>query len=123
MTPDGAYLWVADRAANMIVVVDTATKEVVNEIALTGTVSDDPTPDLLDISPDGGWVFASLRGPTPLTANVPEHHNAEGTTPGLGVVRVDKEGGSGTLVAVVPITHVVDGAEAADPHGLRVRRT
>jgi YVTN family beta-propeller protein len=123
LTLDGAHLWVADRAANTIVAVDTATNEVVNEIALAGTVSDDPTPDLLDISPDGGWVFASLRGPAPLTANVPEHHNAEGTTPGLGVVRVDEEGRSGALMAVVPITRIVDGAEAADPHGLRVRRT
>ncbi|MGH2616641.1 MAG: YncE family protein [Thermomicrobiales bacterium] len=123
LTSDGAYLWVADRAANGIVVVDTAADEVVNEIAVAGTVSDDPTPDLLDISPDGGWVFASLRGPAPLTANVPEHHNAEGTTPGLGIVRVEEAGRSGVLVAVVPITHVVDGAEAADPHALRVRRT
>jgi YVTN family beta-propeller protein len=123
MTPDGAYLWVADRAANAIVVIDTAADEVVNEIALAGTVSDDPTPDLLDISPDSGWIFASLRGPAPLTANVPEHHNAEGTTPGLGIVRVDEAGRSGDFAAVVPITHIVDGAEAADPHGLRVRRT
>lgn len=121
LIPDGQYLWVGDRAANTIVVVDTGADQVVNEIALAGTVSDDPTPDLLDISPDGRWVFASLRGPAPLTANVPEHHNAEGTTPGLGLVRVDEAGRSGVLVAVVPITHVVDGAEVADPHGLRVR--
>jgi YVTN family beta-propeller protein len=123
LTPDGTSLWVADRAANTIVVVDTASDEVVDEIALTGTVSDDPTPDLLDIAPDGEWVFASLRGPAPLTANVPEHHNAAGTTPGLGIIRVDEGGRAGELVAVVPITHTVDGAEAADPHGLRVRRT
>ena len=31
--------------------------------------------------------------------------------------------GSGALVAVVPITHIVDGTEAADPHALGVRRT
>ncbi len=123
LTPDGAYLWVADRAANTIVVVETASNDVVNEIELAGPVSDDPTPDLLDISPDGGWVFASLRGPAPLTANVPEHHNAAGTTPGLGIVRVAEVGRAGELVAVVPITHLVDGAEVADPHGLRVRRT
>ena len=122
LTSDGGYLWVADRAANTIAVVDTAAGDVVNEIALAGPVSDDPTPDLLDISPDGGWVFASLRGPAPLTANVPEHHNAEGTTPGVGIVRVDEGGRSGALVAVVPIAHVVAGANVADPHGLRVRR-
>jgi hypothetical protein len=123
LTSDGAYLWVADRAANIIVVVDTATDQAVNDIELAGAASDDPTPDLLDISTDGGWVFTSLRGPAPLTANVPEHHNAEGTTPGLGIIRVDESGRSGELVAVLPITHIVDGTEVADPHGLRVRPT
>jgi DNA-binding beta-propeller fold protein YncE len=123
LIPDGSFLWVADRAANLIVVVDTAADELVNEINLAGTLSDDPTPDLLDISPDGRWIFASLRGPAPLTANVPEHHNAEGTTPGLGVIRVAEGGRSGVFEAVVPISHMVEGAEVADPHGLRVRQT
>ena len=81
----------------------------------------DPAPDILDPSPDGNWVFRSLRGPRPLSANVPDTDNAVGSTPGLGVVRVDPDGRSGRLVAVVPITHVVDGVERADPHGLKVR--
>jgi YVTN family beta-propeller protein len=123
LTGDGAYLWVADRAANAIVVVETATNQVVNEIDLAGQVSDDPGPDLIDVSPDGAWMFASLRGLTPLTGNAPDHHNAVGTTPGLGIVRVEDGGRSGELTAVLPITNTIDGAEVADPHGLRVRPT
>ena len=95
----------------------------VNEIALAGTVSDDPAPDLIGASPDGAWVFASLRGPAPLTGNAPDHHNAVGATPGLGIVRVAEDGRSGELVAVLPISNLVDGAETADPHGMRVRPT
>jgi hypothetical protein len=68
-------------------------------------------------------MFASLRGLTPLTGNAPDHHNAVGTTPGLGIVRVEDGGRSGELTAVLPITNTIDGAEVADPHGLRVRPT
>lgn len=123
LTGDGAYLWVADRAANAIVVVATATNDVVDEIALAGPVSDDPAPDLIDVSPDGAWVFASLRGLAPLTGNAPDHPNAVGATPGLGLIRVADGGRSGELIAVLPIANVVDGANVADPHGLRVRPT
>lgn len=120
---DGKYLWVADRAANLVVVVDTATDEVVNEIGISGEMSQDPAPDLMDVSPDGQWVFISLRGSTPLTANVPEHHNAVGSTPGVAIVQVGDDGASGELIHIVPISNIVDGTEAADPHGLRVRRS
>lgn len=119
---DSEYLWVADRAANLITVVDTATDEVVNEIDVSGEWSHDPAPDLMDVSPDGQWVFISLRGSTPLTANSPEHHNAVGSTPGVAVVRVEDGGASGEVIRVLPISNMVDGAETADPHGLRVRR-
>jgi hypothetical protein len=63
-----------------------------------------------------------LRGPNPLTANVPGVDNAVGSTPGVGVVRVERIGAHGALQAVARITHVVDGAERADPHGIGVRR-
>jgi hypothetical protein len=121
LTKGGRYLWVGDRFGNRLVVVDTARDEVVNEITLSGGVSSDPAPDILDASPDGNWVFMALRGPRPLSANVPDTDNAVGSTPGLGVVRVEPDGRRGRLVAVAPITHVVDGVERADPHGLKVR--
>jgi YVTN family beta-propeller protein len=118
---NGRYLWVADRWANKIVVVDTKTDRVVNEIAVAGELSADPAPDLLAASPDGNRVYATFRGPVPLTANNPAFNNAVGATPGVGVLRVTKGGRDGRLIAVAPITHVVSGVERADPHSLAVR--
>jgi DNA-binding beta-propeller fold protein YncE len=77
----GRYLWVADRWANKIVVVDTKTDRVVNEMAVAGELSADPAPDLLAASPDGNRVYATFRGPVPLTANNPAFNNAVGSTP------------------------------------------
>jgi DNA-binding beta-propeller fold protein YncE len=123
LTGGGAYVWVADRAANRIIVVDTALDEAVEEIDLTGPLTPDPAPDLMDVSPDGAWVFLALRGPQPLTANVEGVDNAVGASPGLGVVRVGPDGRTGELVGLAPISHAGDGGEIADPHGLRVRPT
>jgi hypothetical protein len=123
LTKHARYLWLADRAANRIVVVDTRRDKVVNEITLAGGVSADPAPDLMGISPDGSRVYVSLRGPNPLTANVPGVNNAVGSTPGVGILRVTRGGRSGWLQAVAPISHVVAGNETADPHALAVRNT
>jgi DNA-binding beta-propeller fold protein YncE len=117
----GRYLWVADRAANRIVVVKTTRDRVVNEIDLVGELSADPAPDLMDIAPSGNRVFVALRGPNPLSANVPGVNNAVGSTPGLGILRVERNGKGGVLKAIVPISHVVDGVELADPHAVAVR--
>jgi DNA-binding beta-propeller fold protein YncE len=121
LTKGGRVLWVGDRFANRLIVVDTATDRVVNEIGLSGRVSSDPAPDILDVAPAGDWIFVSLRGPTPLTMNARGVDNAVGSTPGIGVVRVESDGWRGALVDVAPIRHVVDGVERADPHGLKVR--
>lgn len=121
LTRHGRYLWVADRAANRVVVVDTAADVVVKEIDLAGGVSEDPAPDLLAISPSGNHVYVSLRGPNPLTANVAGIDNAVGTSPGVGVLRVEQNGARGSLQAIARISHLVDGVERADPHGLAVR--
>jgi hypothetical protein len=118
----GAVLWVGDRAGNKIVIVDTASNTVIGEIDLTGRLSDDPAPDLMDVSPDGGWAFMTLRGPLPLTGNIAVAANAVGATPGIGVVRVNEDGRGGAFVNVARITHLVDGNEAADPHAIAVRR-
>jgi hypothetical protein len=120
LTKHDRYLWVADRAANRIVVVDTSTRSVVNEFDLAGDVSADPAPDLMGMAPSGNRVFVALRGPNPLTANVAGVDNAKGSTPGVGVIRVQRGGRTGVLQAVAPITHVVGGVERADPHGLGV---
>lgn len=111
------------RRWSLIVVVDTHSDTAVNEIPLAGALSNDPAPDLLDTSPLGNRVFVTLRGSNPLTANVPDVNNAVGSTPGLGILRIEGNGRRGQLVAVIPITHLVNGVEQADPHGLAVRRT
>src|SRR5262249_32972029 len=118
----GRHLWVADRAANMIVAVDTRRQRVENEINLAGIHSPDPAPDIVDTSPDGQWVFVALRGPNPLTGNVAGVDNAVGSTPGVGVVQVRGGGRFATFRRVARISHVVEGVERADPHGIAVRR-
>ena len=122
LTENERYLWVADRAANSIVVVNTITDTVVNEIQLAGTVSKDPAPDLLALSPDGNYAYTTLRGPIPLSGNNPTVNNAKGSTPGLGIIRVIAGGRHGILLDIFPISNVDSGGvERADPHGVAVR--
>jgi DNA-binding beta-propeller fold protein YncE len=113
-------LWVADRAGNRIVVIETATDELVGEFSLAGPVSDDPSPDLLVMSPSGNRVYVTLRGRLPLTG---DPHASTGSTPGVGVIRVEKGGQSGVLQAIAPISNVdAGGVDRADPHGIAVRQ-
>ena len=124
LTMDEHYLWVADRAANRVIVVDTATNAVVNEIDLAGPISADPAPDLFAMSPSGDSFYVSLRGPNPLSGNNTNVNNAKGLTPGLGVIRVEQMGMSGTLQARFAISNLDGtGVERADPHGVAVRST
>jgi DNA-binding beta-propeller fold protein YncE len=120
VTRNERFLWVAERFGNNITVVDTKTNAPINQFSLVGRVSNDPAPDLMDISPDGKLIFMSLRGPNPLTGNNPAFNNAVGSTPGVGVMLVEHGGRRGRFIARLPISHVVDGVERADPHGLRV---
>jgi DNA-binding beta-propeller fold protein YncE len=119
LTKHQRYLWVADRGRNFLWVVDTATDEVVNTIDLEGLVSADPTPDLLALSPNGSHVFASLRGPNPLTA---DPHVSTGSTPGVGVIRVLESGRGGVLEYAARVSNL-DSAnvERADVHALTIR--
>jgi DNA-binding beta-propeller fold protein YncE len=119
LTKHQRYLWVADRGRNFIWVIETQTDEVVNEIPLTGPVSDDPTPDLLATSPNGSHIFMSLRGPNPLTA---DPHVSTGSTPGVGVIKVLEGGRGGAFEALAPMTNVDQGGvERADGHALTIR--
>jgi hypothetical protein len=113
------FLWVADRGRNFIWVVKTRTDEVINRIQLAGGISTDPTPDLLGLSPAGDKVFASLRGPNPLTA---DPHVSMGLTPGVGVLEVNAGGRDGAFVSLAPVSNVdAAGVERADVHAIAVR--
>ena len=86
--PDGEELWVLNRETNDGVVVDPDTDEVVHEIEAFGPAqSDDPeerdAPDIMWFSPDGEYVFVTLRGPVPLSG---DPHAATGVTPGFAVL-------------------------------------
>lgn len=122
LTKHGRYLWLADRAANRIVILDTRTDTVVDELDLTGALSADPAPDLLASSPSGNRVYFTMRGPNPLTGNAPAVNNAVGATPGLGVVRVEQGGAGGVFQSLHRIAHPdAGGVERADPHAIGVR--
>ena len=119
LTAGGRHLWVADRMGNRIVVIKTATGRVVGELGLAGALSSDPSPDLLELSPSGELAFVSLRGALPLSG---DPHASTGSTPGLGIVEVRKDGKTGFLAAVARIANVdAAGVDRADPHALRVR--
>jgi hypothetical protein len=112
-------VWVFDRGANVAEVFDAASGSHVETVSLLGGPSSDPTPDLADAHPFGNRIFVSLRGPVPLSG---DPHVSTGTTPGIGVVQVQRGGTGGFLKAVVPISNVdAGGIERADAHGIRVR--
>ncbi len=117
---ESRYLWVADRAANLAEVFDTRTGRRLEPVGLAGPLAEDPTPDLLDLSPDGELLFVTLRGPTPLSG---DPHVSTGSTPGVAMLRLEANGRRGRIVAVHRIANVdAAGIERADPHGIRVRR-
>ena len=117
VTKHGRYLWVADRTGNRIVVIDAETDALVGDFVLPG----DPSPDLLGIAPAGNRVFATFRGSVPLTG---DPHASTGTTPGVGVIRVEEDGARGTLQGIARIANLDQaGVDRADPHGLAIRQT
>lgn len=83
------------------------------------TAVNDPTPDLLDISPRGDRFYVALRGPFPLTIA----HAAAGSCPGLGIVKIKGSGRRGALQYTLPTTWLnFDGTKnISDPHGSAVR--
>lgn len=114
------YLWVMDRHDNVAEILDVASGTKVNTVNLSGALSHDPAPDLIDHAPAGNRLFVALRGPVPLSG---DPHNATGSTPGLGIIQVTQAGQSGNLIAVVPMTNAnQQPGQAPDAHGLRVRR-
>jgi hypothetical protein len=122
MAAVGRYLWSADRAGNDIEIIDTLTNLNVGSVDLTTDANKDPAPDLMDVSPDGQYVFVGLRGSTPLTGNDKTVNNAKGTVPGVGVIHVDGGGKVGHYKGQAAITNMKDGKETADTHGIAVRR-
>lgn len=118
----GRYVWSADRAGNNVEIIDTLSNFSVGTIDLVSEANQDPAPDLMDIAPDGQYVFVGLRGPNPLTGNDKVANNAKGTIPGVGVIHVDAGGKVGHYKGQAVITNKKDDKETADTHGLAVRK-
>ncbi|HJT19608.1 MAG TPA: hypothetical protein VJ746_04005 [Nitrospira sp.] len=118
----GRYVWNIDRAANNIEIIDTLSDLSVGSVDLVTAANNDPAPDLMDVAPDGQYVFVGLRGAAPLTGNDKNVNNAKGTIPGVGVVHVDAGGRVGHYKGQASITNMKDGKETADTHGIAVRK-
>jgi hypothetical protein len=118
----GRYVWSADRAGNNVEIIDTLSNLSVGSIDLVSEANQDPAPDLMDVAPDGQYVFVGLRGPNPLTGNDKVVHNAKGTIPGVGVIHVDAGGKVGHYKGQAAITNKKDDKETADTHGIAVRK-
>jgi hypothetical protein len=113
------FVWVGDRDANVAEVFEARTGAYVNTVDFASAFSSDPTPDLFATSPDSKWLFASTRGPNPLSG---DPHSSTGSDPGLLVIRLRHGGWSGEIRGLVPITNIdAGGIERADAHGIGVR--
>jgi DNA-binding beta-propeller fold protein YncE len=107
------YLWMSNRGdGDNILILDTTTDEIVGKIDDVGAA-----PDILDVSPSGDLVFATLRGPKNLTGGP----SAVGETPGVAVLRVDAAGAAGGRVGFIPVG-MQGPASPADPHAVAVLR-
>jgi len=149
-TLDSKYVHVVDRIQNVMEVFDTttferftydlttksgATDDLEKGVCFDNSVTDDsdlplndPAPDLFEITPDGQYFMIAFRGPAPVS--VP--HGAQGSCPGVGIVKISDDGKSGTLVDVLRTTNQVTdnltefaapggatytGSERSDVHG------
>lgn len=111
------YVWIFDRAGNVAEVFSARGGRRVNTVNLVLRASADPTPDLAAEAPSGNHMFVSL--PVPLSG---DPHASTGSTPGLGVIEINKNGRGGRMKAIVRISNVDEaGIERADAHGMRLR--
>ena len=150
-TVDGAYIHNVDRIQNIVEVFDTANQTRIGTYDLTsgngrgngkgacadksvtddaGLPGNDPAPDLMGMDPNGNYLVFAARGPAPVSVT----HAAQGSCPGVGIIKLDKGGSTGQLAGVLRTTNPVDtapvsatgghmytGAERSDPHGASIR--
>ena len=111
----GDELWVLNRETNDGIVIDPDTDEEIETIEEfgpdTGDAPDDSdAPDIMWASPDGEWMFVTLRGPNPVTGGP---HAATGVTAGVSVLDTETKD---IETVIEPNDH-----EDADFHGIGVR--
>jgi hypothetical protein len=114
------YVYFFDRAANVVEIYKAASGDYVKTESLVSSYSADPTPDLAGASPDGKYLYVSLRGPLPLSG---DPHASTGSTPGLLVLELLQDGRDVAVRGIAPISNIDSGGvQRADGHGIRVRR-
>jgi DNA-binding beta-propeller fold protein YncE len=118
--PVGQYLWVADRLANTLDIVDQTGDARTLTLASGPLAGRDPAPDIMAASPDESEVFVALRGKTPVTSNIKGLDNAVGDVGGFAILTVKDSGRDATVSSFVALP-LAPGASVVDPHGLRVR--
>lgn len=98
-------LWLVNRETSDGLVIDPETDEVREEIETA------KAPDIIWSSPDDEYMFATLRGPEPVSG---DPHASEGETPGLGVQSVESR-------ETVEILQPDEGNPESDFHAVGVR--
>jgi DNA-binding beta-propeller fold protein YncE len=102
---DETELWIVNRETSNGAVIDPSTDEVIERIDTA------EAPDILWGSPDGEYLFASLRGPEPLSG---DPHAATGETPGFSVRHVESR-------EIVDVIQPDAGNPSSDFHAVGVR--
>ena len=110
LSADGREFWQVNRGTSDGLRIDARTFEVV------GTIDAGDAPDILDVSPDGRFVYVTQRGPNPLSG---DPHVSRGDAPGVLVL----DATSGALVTRIDQQVVTDaeGKVLNDVHGIGVR--
>jgi len=116
----GQYLWLADRFANTLDIVDETGDARTMSLASGPLAGRDPAPDIMAASPDESTVFVALRGKAPVTSNIKGLDNAVGDVGGFAVLTVKDNGRDASVSSFVALP-LAGGASVVDPHGLRVR--
>jgi DNA-binding beta-propeller fold protein YncE len=110
ITPNGREFWQVNRGTGDGLRIDART------FAVLGPIDAGDTPDILDFSPDGRFVYITQRGPNPLSG---DPHVARGTL--AGVLVVDVATGQAVTRLDPPTVVGADGAVLNDVHGIGVR--
>jgi len=121
LSDKGKYIWFNDRTNGEIQVIKTSNNAHVGTIELNGAVTADAAPDLSKLSPNGKYMFVSMRGPVPLSG---DPHASTGDKPGLAIIKTKSDGKKGDFQHLLQITNVDGGGvERADAHAIELRRT
>ncbi len=114
-TPDAEELWVLNRETNDGIILDPETDEKIGEIDAYGPEtsedsSERDSPDIMWASPDGEYIFVTLRGPNPQSG---DPHAATGINPGFAVFDIESRERVETIIP--------SGDDDSDFHGIGVR--